>query len=121
MPLDGSNFVEVQLPKDEISSEVKLLTLARNMIRWKWRWVRGYFETDILHRRCAAGALTAASHRLGTVGSRYDIFIAARSYLLAVAKKYGFNSIEAMNDIGGHRFVLKAFDQAIAEASLNKR
>lgn len=88
----------------------QVLRQARAIIEAEENWAKGAYHTRD-DRRCAVGALHAASRRHGgSVGAK------AHRFLLAVARSRGFDHVESMNDRSTHAEVLAAFDLAIASA-----
>lgn len=92
-------------------SAVQLLRAARALIELEDKWVQGRYET-VRGRRCAMGALQAASRVLRDPRA----FEEAKDLLRAEAVLRGYSHVEKMNDRSTHTQVLTAFDAAIAKA-----
>ena len=90
---------------------LQVLTIGRALIEDRKDWVQRRYETRD-GRRCAVGALRAASRMLNIRGPQTG----ANTILLSVAMGRGFSDIESMNDNSSHRQVVSAFDEAIARA-----
>ncbi|MGH8115617.1 MAG: DUF6197 family protein [Rhodanobacteraceae bacterium] len=92
-------------------SAVQLLRAARALIELEDKWVQGRYET-VRGRRCAMGALQAASRVLRDPRA----FEEAKDLLRAEAVLRGYSHVEKMNDRSTHAQVLTAFDAAISKA-----
>ncbi len=143
MPFDGSKYFvkpsmfsrvkyflfkepEKPVPIQEhplISDAKQLLVTSRRLIEHKRDWFQGAYQAPD-GRMCAVGALRKASKLLegtntvghvGSLRSNSDSQFLARKAMLVVSITHGFDTIESMNDHSSHRFVIKAFDQAIAK------
>ncbi len=86
---------------------ITLLRNARALIADEKDWIQGVYERD--GRRCAIGALMAASRKTDRTTRRL-----ANERLLRVAREVGYHSVESMNDSSSHKEVLAMFDAAIA-------
>ncbi|HVZ09037.1 DUF6197 family protein [Rhodopila sp.] len=97
---------------DPDALSLQILTIGRSLIEDRKDWVQRRYETRD-GRRCAVGALRAASRMLSIRPTESG----ASAFLLSVATARGYCDIESMNDNSTHRQVLSAFDEAIARAS----
>lgn len=90
---------------------VQLLRAARGLIELEDKWVQGRYET-VRGRRCAMGALQAASRVLRDPRA----FEEAKDLLRTEAVVRGYSHVEKMNDRSTHAQVLAVFDAAITRA-----
>jgi hypothetical protein len=96
---------------DRDAAVARLLQEARGLIEDPRNWTKGSYRS-LVGRRCAVGALRAAAKRLDNP----RIAFLAHALLIKVAGAHGFSNVEMMNDRSCHDAVLRAFDEAIAEA-----
>ncbi len=108
----------IDIPEDDpiIAETMQLLLISRKLIEDKKNWSQGNYRTSD-GRMCAVGAMRKAadSRTYSPTAQSSELF--ARQAMVIVSANYGFDSIESMNDRSNHRFVVKAFDEAIEKVS----
>jgi hypothetical protein len=111
LPSQDAPLLRVATPAEPEIGVVQLLETAKRMIEDPGQWVKGSYAT-IGGRHCAVGALRAAASGLSASSTLHR----AHEFLLEVARRRDFNTVECMNDQSAHGEVLAAFDEAIAAA-----
>jgi hypothetical protein len=111
LPSQDAPLLRVAAPAEPEIGVVQLLETAKRMIENPGHWVKGSYATS-RGRHCAVGALRAAASGL----SASSTLPHAHAFLLEVAGRRGFETVERMNDRSMHGEVMAAFDEAIAAA-----